>query len=125
MESQPKLDGLTKKQLIEWLQANASYAFLLQHGLQGKVDNVAGKKNRNDLVKACKMVQQNPSFARQESDEKEAKEFEDTFRRKKVRTLRSLKMLCMRFILPRMARFAAKMHKTMPNVCVCMDMGVV
>lgn len=115
--SDERLDSLSKKQLIESIQQIASNAFLLQHGLQGKISNIAAKKNKKDLTKLYKMVKDNPQqFGRQAKDEQETTEFRETFCRSKIRNPKSLKRLCMRFILARMDQYIDSLLALMPEV---------
>ena len=116
METAELLEGGTKKQLIEWLQANASNSFLEKNTLRGKADRVAAKKNRQDLVKLCKQVLGDPSLKRNSQDEKETKDFKDTFCRQKIRKVPSLKTLTMRAILARLDHHAPQLHSKMPDV---------
>jgi FK506-binding protein 3 len=44
-----ELGAVPKKELVEWLQANGSEAFLQRHGLRGKSVNVAKTQNKGSL----------------------------------------------------------------------------
>jgi len=113
-----QLAMVSKKELIEWLQQNASNSFLKKHGLQGKVANVA-KKNKKVLDESFRALFEEgaseDSF-RQEKDEEETKVYRETFCRPKVRSVRPLKLLMLNFVGMNIKVYHKALLKFLPNV---------
>lgn len=94
-----QLETVSKKELIEWLQHNASNSFLQKHGLQGKVSNVAKKSKKVLDASFQTLFKGERSSFRQEKDEEESRKYQETFcRTRRKGKLLSLKVVVLRFI---------------------------
>mmetsp|Transcript_7452 Transcript_7452/g.10323 ORF Transcript_7452/g.10323 Transcript_7452/m.10323 type:complete len:229 (-) Transcript_7452:61-747(-) len=67
-------EAISKKQIVEFLHANASSDFLKRHKLNGKVPNVVKGAKRPDLVAAYSDLFQTKEFRNEEEEAKKAEE---------------------------------------------------
>jgi len=76
-DQQLTTEAVTKKDLVSWLQDNASQKFLKEHKLNGKVPNIVKTKQKDQLIEDFKHLFETKSFKGSKDDVQEQEVKED------------------------------------------------